>query len=124
MQVDAGTLPTAFDGAFGDAAHGGDFGGGETAEEFQVDDFSQSRIVGREFVEGVADAREDLGGLDALGVKIKRRVLDPAASLLRQAASQVVDDEAAHHSRGIGHEAGLIGEDGAFAIGYGQIRLV
>jgi hypothetical protein len=34
MQVYAGAFPAAFDGAFGDAAHGGDFGGGEAAEEF------------------------------------------------------------------------------------------
>ncbi len=67
-----------------------------------------------QLVERVADPRQ-LGGVGhhAGDVGLERGDLELAAALLRLAAARVVDDDAAHHARGIAHEAVAIGERGA-----------
>src|SRR5262249_61163529 len=101
-----GLLPVALDGALRDALHAGDLREGEAAEELQVDDGREPRVDGGELVEGVTDASE-LGTVwhRACDVGRDRRELELAAALLRLPAAHVVDDQTAHHSRRVRHEA-------------------
>ena len=55
MQIEAAFFPVALHGPLGDAAHGGDLGEGEAAEELQIDDLGEAGIDLGELVERIAD---------------------------------------------------------------------
>ena len=55
VQVEAALLPVALNGPFRHAAHGGDLGEGEAAEELQIDDLGEIRFDLGELVERIAD---------------------------------------------------------------------
>ena len=58
MEINAGFLPMPLHGALRYTSHGGDFGEGEAAEEFQIDNLGEPGVDLRELVESVADARQ------------------------------------------------------------------
>ena len=62
MQIQAALLPVALDGPFRDAAHRGNLGEGEAAEELQVDDLGQARLDLGELVERIADHDQRTAG--------------------------------------------------------------
>src|SRR5215204_1361698 len=106
MQIQPPFFPVALNRALGYAAHRGDLGEGETAEELQIDDLRQPRLGLGELVERVADHDERLWIADAVGVvDPERRDLEEPAALLRAPPPHVVDDQPAHDAGGVGHEA-------------------
>src|SRR5215203_4531676 len=68
VQVEAAFFPVALDRPLRDAAHRGDLGEREAAEELQLDDFRQLRFDLGELVERVADHDERRRVHHAVGV--------------------------------------------------------
>ena len=62
MQVEAALFPVALNRPLRDAAHRGDLGEGEAAEELQVDDLGETRLDLGELVERVADPDQRAAG--------------------------------------------------------------
>ena len=125
MQIDAALLPVALHGPLRHAAHGGDLGEGEAAEELQIDDLREIRIDLAELVERIADPGQLLRvGHVGRQIGAERRNLEQAAALLRAPPPHVVDDQAAHHARGVGHEPRAIGEDRPFLARDREVGLV
>ena len=59
-----------------------------------------------------------------LGLGRERDDLEPAAAFEGMPAARVIDDEAAHHLRGIGHEASAVRKDRCLASGDVEVDLV
>ncbi len=94
VQIDARFLPAPLHRSFRYAAHGGDLGERETAEELQIDDLGQRRIDRREGVESVANpAQFLLVDPRVAGLLLQGSNLEAAAALLGLAVAGVVDDE-------------------------------
>ena len=111
--------------ALGHPAHGRDLSEGKATEELEVDDLGERGIDRGELVEGRANPDQlfDVGPALA-DFAAQGRDLEAAAALLGLAAARIVDDEAAHHLRGIGHEASTVGEDRSLALGDVEVGLV
>ena len=78
-----------------------------------------------QLVEGVADVLQLVRAGDALGDRrVERRDLELPAALVRAAAAHVVDDQAAHRPRRVGHEARAIGKGDALAVPTCSVGLV
>src|SRR5215217_2025839 len=111
MKVKPRLYPCPFDRALGYAPHMRDLGDREAAKELEIDELREIRIDGRELVQRLADLRELVragGGVGDIGVE--RRELEAAATFLRLATPNVVDDQSAHRARSVCHEMRLIGE--------------
>jgi hypothetical protein len=125
-QIDARLLPVPFQRALGHAAHGANLGEREPAEVAKVDQLRERRVVYRELVERLAEPGQFVGIHHGLRhVRVQRGQMHLAAApLLRLAIPDVVDDQAAHDARGIGHEPAAIGKHRVVAPGHGDVRLV
>src|SRR5215469_7270246 len=122
MKINARLLPTSLHRTFREVSQGGDFGESQPTEELQVNKFSKFRLHLRQLIQCIADAREFFRVdeiLDCVG--FKRSDLELTAALDRVAASGVIDDQSAHHTRRIPHEARSVGKRAAFVLGYAQI---
>src|SRR5690606_16999926 len=83
VQIEAALLPAALNRPFRYAAHRGDLGEREAAEELQVDDLGEAGLDLRQLVERIADAQQLLGVADAVAVVGQQRGdLEQAAPLL------------------------------------------
>src|SRR5208282_1341182 len=109
VQIDAGFLPAPLNGALGHGAHGGDFDEGETAKEFQVHDLGERSVDLSKFFEHLIDAGE-FAVVDgaAHGLGVERSKFKFAAALLCVPVSHMIDDQPAHHTGSITHEARTI----------------
>src|SRR6185436_1073714 len=111
--------------ALRDAAHRGNLGEREPAEELQVDDLGQLRFHAGQLVERVADLDQRERFRDAVGVVADERgQLEQAAALLRAATPDVVDDQPAHHPRRVSHEPRVVGEHRPVPPRHRQVGLV
>ena len=111
VQVDSSLLPIALYGTLGYAAHRCNLAEREAAKELQIDDLRESGVHARQVVERVAQARQHLGIGDLFrDVGVERRDLELTAAFLGAAVARVVDDEAAHHPRRVGHEPRAVGK--------------
>ena len=102
-----------------------DLGEGEPAEELEVHDLGQQGVDAGQRVHGLPDARELArvrGGVHRHAVQ--GRYLELPAPLARLAVAHMVDDQVAHDARGVGHEAGAVGERAAFAPRHVEVGLV
>src|ERR1700744_5442464 len=105
VQIDSRLLPFALHGALRGAIHRSDFGEGEAAEEFEIDDRGEFGFDEYELFERIADERE-LAGIDGIFEAIESDYgsTKSAAFLEGGGGTDVIDDEAAHHTRCVGHE--------------------
>ena len=125
MQIQPALLPAALDRPFRDAAHRGNLGEGEAAEELQVDDLGQARLDLGQLVKSVADHDQRLRVGHAVGVvDAERGDLEQPAAFFGPPPPHVVDDQPAHDPGGIRHEARLIDEHGAFPAGDREVGFV
>src|SRR5262249_41681852 len=125
VEVDAGLFPLPLDGAFGDPTHRGQLDEGKAAEELEVHNFRQRAVDLGELIERVADPGELRlfpGALCRLAVK--RGDLELPSAFARPAAAYIADNQAAHHSSRIAHEASLVGKRRPGPIGHVQVSLV
>jgi hypothetical protein len=116
MEINACLFPASLHCALREISQGGDFSECKPTEKFQVDEFSEFRLYLGQFIEGIADRRQLFcvhGILDHIG--LERRDLELSAAFDRVAVSSMVDDEPAHHTGGIPHEAPLVGKGLTFA---------
>ena len=104
----------------------GDLAEREAAEELEVDDARQPRRRRPRSSSSASLSRlRSSASRHGFGhVGRDRRDLELAAALLRLPAARVVDDQPAHHARGVAHEALAIGKCRALAAGDVQIGLV
>src|SRR5215469_5701709 len=117
MKINARLFPTSLHRTFREVSQGGDFRESQPTEELQVNKFSKFRLHLRQLIQCIADGREFFRvdeTLDCIG--FKRSNLELTAALDRVAASGVIDDQSAHHTRRITHEARSVGKRLAFAL--------
>ena len=96
VQIEPALLPAPFDRALRDAAQGRNLGDGEAAEELQLHDLGEGRIVCGELVERIADLGEPQAVRQFFrDIGVERREEKPSAPFLGVTRSCFIDDEAA-----------------------------
>src|SRR5215472_6831449 len=111
MKINARLFPTSLHRTCREVSQGGDFGESQPTEELQVNKCSKFRLHLRQLIQCIADAREFFRVDEILDcVSFKGSNLELTAALDRVAASGVIDDQSAHHTRRIPHEARSVGE--------------
>ena len=125
MKKNARLFPTSLHRTFREVSLCGDFGESQPTEELQVDKFSKFRLHLRQLIQRIADGREFFRVDEILAcVGFELSNFELTAALDRVAASGVIDDQSAHHTRRISTEARSVGKRLAFAFGYVQISLM
>src|SRR5580765_523372 len=116
MEIDARLFPLSLYCTFRQVLQGGNFRERKAAEKLHVHQFGKLRLDFRQFIQGVADRREFLG-VDGILVKIRleRSDFEFAAALDCISAPGMINDQSAHHPRGITHEPRPVRKAVAFA---------
>src|SRR5690348_4580797 len=95
-QQDPRLLPFPLQGTLGDAAHRGDLGKREAAEELEIHQLRQRRIESRERIDRIAQRAQLVGARTGLrGRMLEARDLEPAAPLDGGTVADQVDDQIA-----------------------------
>jgi len=85
----------------------------------------QGRLQARQFIQALADVAEQLGLRALFGVfGVQRGDFQTAAALLRLALAHAADHQAAHGTRGVGHEVAFAGEGQRVALRNVEVGLV
>src|SRR5690242_17682070 len=125
VQIDSRLFPVALHGALRHPPHRRDLREGKAAEELEVHHLRQLGLELGELVERVAHERKIYRVRRLIAdIGVERRHLELATAFLRMAAARVVDDEAAHRPRRVGHEAAAVGKRDRVALRHVDERFV
>src|SRR6516225_1996149 len=109
LQQYAGLVPIALCSALGGTLKLGDLREAEAAEELQIDELRETRLERAKGLERLGDAFELVIRCGAGGkLSGKRSDFEASSTLLRAAAADIVDEQAAHCARGIRQEASAV----------------
>src|SRR5215469_8398389 len=123
-EQDARLVPVALRGPLGYPEQLPNLRERESAEEFQVDDLRQARLIDTESLERLGDLLELLAGGCVRHFSRQGGDLEGGTAFLRAAAAHEVDEKTPHCAAGIREEAGAVGEHSARPRGQVQIRFV
>src|SRR5215470_5847390 len=110
MEIHSGFLPLPLSGPFGDPLHGSNLGECKAAEKFQIDNLRKQGISFGELIQSFADLNQLAVICRVCAFTAERCDLELTAALLGAAIASVINNEPAHHPRGISHESGSIRE--------------